>query len=437
MRGETTGHREAVMLSEATWQAARGVRTPEWKYIRFLQPTIYGRDGVELYDLANDPDEQVNVADAASRGGRRARRPPRPLGVGPARRPARPDAPVLDAGLPAVARLNDVIAGLTRPRNDVPTPVDPHRRRSTGAATGRAAPPSWPAPVPQPVPRSVPRWVPAPPGRRVRRAGHGRCRQRCGRAAGVAAASDHLDPGAPPPTGTHRGRPVPATAVLVAAGPGSGGAVPGPPPGDGGRFAPSAGAGPPAGPARVVVALLVAVAAVVLGTAVDDLLLSSPLSAAGVVQPTEDAQLNMPTTGTISSIPVHVGEVVHAGQVLATQDTSALDARLTADQAKLTADQATLAQEQAGGQPTQVQQLQDQVAAAQTAQSSAQQKLDGVTTTTDAAVAAAQAKIRSDQALLASDHRRRTRTTSRRARRPRRRPPAAATSARSRSTRAT
>ena len=125
MRGETATHRDAVMLSEATWQAARGVRTPEWKYIRFLQTTIYGRDGVELYDLANDPHEQVNVADlhpevVAELGDRLDHWVSAQLG-------GRPDPmhSVLDAGLPAVARLNDVIAGLTRPRNDVPTPIEP------------------------------------------------------------------------------------------------------------------------------------------------------------------------------------------------------------------------------------------------------------------------------------------------------------------------
>ena len=63
MRGETSTHRDVVMLSEATWQAARGVRTPEWKYIRYLQSTIYGRDGVELYDLARRPRRAANVAD--------------------------------------------------------------------------------------------------------------------------------------------------------------------------------------------------------------------------------------------------------------------------------------------------------------------------------------------------------------------------------------
>ncbi|MGB7052111.1 MAG: sulfatase, partial [Acidimicrobiales bacterium] len=64
IRGEVTSHREVVMLSEATWNAARGVRTPEWKFIKYLQSTIYGRDGVELYHLGVDPHEQQNVADS-------------------------------------------------------------------------------------------------------------------------------------------------------------------------------------------------------------------------------------------------------------------------------------------------------------------------------------------------------------------------------------
>jgi HlyD family secretion protein len=153
----------------------------------------------------------------------------------------------------------------------------------------------------------------------------------------------------------------------------------------------------------VVVGALVLGAAVLLGVAVNDLLLASPLSATGVVQPTLDAQLNMASTGPITSIPVHVGELVHAGQVLASQDTTALDARLAADQSHLAADQATLAEQQAGGQPSQVQQLQDQVASSQVELSAAQQKLSGTQSTAAAAVAAAQAQVTTTQALLTAD----------------------------------
>jgi arylsulfatase len=358
MRGESTTHRDAVMLSEATWQAARAVRTPEWKYIKFLQSTIYGRDGVELYDLANDPHEQVNVADqhpavVDELGKRLNHWVSAQLG-------GRPDPmlSVLDAGLPAVARLNDVIAGQSRPRNDVPTPIDP-----------------GPGLVPAGVAAAV---------------------------AGAVAASDHLDPGS---TSGPSGGPV-VGSVVGSADPGTAPpvALPTAPPGDGGKFAP---ANPHKrrlrGARGVVVGVLVLGSAVLLGTAVNGLLLASPLSATGVVQPTLDAQLNMPGTGPIISLPVHVGEMVHAGQTLASQDTSALDARLAADQSKLAADQATLAAQQAGGQPAQVQQLQDQVAAAQTAWSSAQQRIGGTQSTTAAAVSSAQAQVATEQALLTSD----------------------------------
>ena len=131
MRGETTVHRDEVMLSEATWQAARAIRTPDWKLIRYEQPTIYGRSGSELYDMRADPDEQHDVADrhpdiVAELDSRLRAWVGDQLG-------GRPDpmVEVLDAGLPAVARLHDVIAGESRPRNDVPTPSTPEPARVT------------------------------------------------------------------------------------------------------------------------------------------------------------------------------------------------------------------------------------------------------------------------------------------------------------------
>ena len=68
----------------------------------------------------------------------------------------------------------------------------------------------------------------------------------------------------------------------------------------------------------VLAGAILVVAAALLGLAVNDVLLSDPLSATGVVQPTSAAQLNMAATGPIAAIPVHVGETVTAGQVLAT-----------------------------------------------------------------------------------------------------------------------
>ncbi len=359
MRGETTTHRDAVMLSEATWQASRGVRTPEWKYLRFLQSTIYGRDGVELYDVVADPDEQHNVADehpdvVAELGQRLDHWVSAQLG-------GRPDPmhQVIDAGLPAVARLNDVIAGLTRPRHDVPTPAEADHvvvPLAVGAVVGAAAAGAVAAGA-------------------------------AGAAGAEAVPSDHLDPA---PRGDGPSDPL--------------GQAPG---GDGGRFAPRNPHRRRLRGARgAVVGALVLGAAVLLGVAVNDLLLSAPLSAAGVVQPAQSAELNMPATGTLTSVAVHAGEVVRAGQVLASQDTTALDAKLATDQADLTTDQAALTQAQAGSADQQAQQLQtlkNQLTDAQLQQSAAQQKLAQTTATGDASVSSAQAQIRIEQSLLASD----------------------------------
>jgi arylsulfatase len=159
MRGETSTHRDAVMLSEATWQAARAIRTPDWKLIRCYQTTLYGRSGIELYDVRSDPHEQHNVADqypevAADLDGRLRHWVSAQLGGR-----HDPMLEVIDAGLPAVARLNDVIAGQVRPRNDVPTtstpepvsvpvgaqvtvnPVDLHAPGTPEPAVGEAATP--------------------------------------------------------------------------------------------------------------------------------------------------------------------------------------------------------------------------------------------------------------------------------------------------------
>ena len=127
MRGDTSAHRDAIMLSEATWQASRGVRTERWKFIKYLQTTIYGRDGVELYDLANDPAEQSNVAAlhpevVADLSDRLQHWVSAQLG-------GRPDPmySVIDAGLPAVARLNDVMAELAHTRRaEEPAPEPAH-----------------------------------------------------------------------------------------------------------------------------------------------------------------------------------------------------------------------------------------------------------------------------------------------------------------------
>ena len=153
----------------------------------------------------------------------------------------------------------------------------------------------------------------------------------------------------------------------------------------------------------LLVLVVVALALALLGWAVDTYLLASPLQASGVVQADTTAQLNLPTTGPIAKVDVVPGVRVAAGQVLASQDDTALQAKLTSDQAKLTADQTALAQLQAGPTAAQRQQLSAQVAQAQVALAAAQTKLGQTTQTENASVASAQAQVQTAQALLAAD----------------------------------
>jgi arylsulfatase len=142
MAGETAHHREAIMLSECTWQAKRGIRTRDWKYIRCRDPGIYPRAGCELYDLAADPDEQQDLS---------MERPETVAAMDAlmnrwldAQLAGRPDPmdEVIEVGLPAVLRLERVIdedRGAGRGYTEEPQVIPPtgseliRSRRATAA----------------------------------------------------------------------------------------------------------------------------------------------------------------------------------------------------------------------------------------------------------------------------------------------------------------
>jgi arylsulfatase A-like enzyme len=64
IEGRAIAPLEAIYLTECTWMRKRGWRTPQWKLIRALEPDIYGKPAVELYDLRRDPAERHNLAEA-------------------------------------------------------------------------------------------------------------------------------------------------------------------------------------------------------------------------------------------------------------------------------------------------------------------------------------------------------------------------------------
>lgn len=294
-RGDAGG-RHQVFLSECTWQAKRGVRTDRWKLIRTYDPGLYPRDGPELYDLVADPDEQVDVAGShpevvADLGreldqwlsGRLGERPD-------------PMARVIAEGLPAVVRLDGMVTAPTPPP---PLPGESGYRSGDGTAAEPLA--AEPLAADRPV-------------------------------------ADRPTADGAPSEG-------PAADRIPTEGPVSD--RPRPPRGPGARD-------PHDGLARrrytrrrrlvrlAVVPTAVVVAGTALGVTLHDVV-SGPVQAAGVVQAATVAALNFATSGTVASLDVSVGQQVQAGQVLASQDTSALQAKLAADQAVLAAAQATQA----------------------------------------------------------------------------------------------
>ncbi len=64
--GEMNGKRRIpateFYITEATWMRKHGWRTPEWKLIHALEPDFHFKPEVELYNLAEDPEENNNLA---------------------------------------------------------------------------------------------------------------------------------------------------------------------------------------------------------------------------------------------------------------------------------------------------------------------------------------------------------------------------------------
>jgi arylsulfatase A-like enzyme len=62
MKGRRRTPETEFYITECTWMRKHGWRTPEWKLIHALEPDFHFKPEVELYNLADDPDENHNLA---------------------------------------------------------------------------------------------------------------------------------------------------------------------------------------------------------------------------------------------------------------------------------------------------------------------------------------------------------------------------------------
>lgn len=152
-----------------------------------------------------------------------------------------------------------------------------------------------------------------------------------------------------------------------------------------------------------VIGVLLAAGAL-LAFAVNATLLSHSVTTTGYLEPETVAQLNFGAQAPIVELDVRPGDQVHRGQVLARQDTTALQAKLMADQATLAADNAMVAEAASPpSRPSVLQQLAAQVSAAQAELNAAKAKVNDTTSLDGVNVSANQNAVTAAEQVAAAD----------------------------------
>lgn len=155
---------------------------------------------------------------------------------------------------------------------------------------------------------------------------------------------------------------------------------------------------------QIALAMVLAVLAVIAAIFTVSAVSSGASTYPAVVTTSKTYNLNFPANGQVSAILVKVGQSLKAGQVVARQDTSAMENQLKSAQGVVAADQAALSQAQNPQlSPAQREQNQLEVQQAQTALSNARANLATAQAQGHAAVVGAQSAVTSAEQLASSD----------------------------------
>jgi multidrug efflux pump subunit AcrA (membrane-fusion protein) len=141
------------------------------------------------------------------------------------------------------------------------------------------------------------------------------------------------------------------------------------------------------------------------------------VTASGTLEPDDTADLSFGASGTVKSVSVAAGDTVKAGQVLATEDKTSLDASLESAEAQLESAEDKLAQDEVGSvSATQITQARSSLATAKSALSAAKvkvatekaalakaEKAAGTTATTSSSSEAAASSTTSGSSAVSSD----------------------------------
>lgn len=134
-----------------------------------------------------------------------------------------------------------------------------------------------------------------------------------------------------------------------------------------------------------------------MGTVTQAVTLSGNLASAA------ESDLDFTASGRVNAVNVAAGQQVSPGQVLATLDTSSLQAALTQAQATLSSAQAKLSQDEQGTTPSSLAQAQAAVNSAQVSLQNSENAYNDTVTVNQASVNQAQAQLAQDQTTAQTD----------------------------------